>query len=117
MRRKVGRYSVYVVELSRKVWSESWKFRQANPHYMGALECLYVGMTSLSPKERLSKHKSAARSKKGHKLSSWYVEKYGLYLRPSLYQGLNPLSKDDASKMEEQLAEELRKRGYAVWWN
>ena len=48
-------------------------------------ECLYVGMTSKSPKERFEQHKSGYRSKKGHKISSSIVEKYGLYLRPSLY--------------------------------
>lgn len=110
-------YSVYVVELSRKVWSESWKFRKENPTYKGVRECLYVGMTSHTPQQRFKKHKTGYRTKKGIKISSWYVEKYGLYLRPSLYTEYNPLKKADAYKMEEDLANKLKKDGYAVWWN
>lgn len=110
-------HHVYVVELSKKVWSDNWKFRKANPQYKGIQECLYVGMTSLSPQERFKKHKTGAKSKKGHKISSSIVEKYGLYLRSSLYSEYNPMTRADATKMEQRLAEHLRKRGYAVWWN
>ena len=38
-------YRVYVIELSKKVFSENRKFREANPQFNGVLECLYVGMT------------------------------------------------------------------------
>jgi len=110
-------YHVYVVELDRKVWSESWKFREANPRYKGLLECLYVGMTSKTPQERLKIHKTGGRSKKGYKISSRYVETYGKYLRPSLYTHLNPMTRKDAMEMEGSLANELKKKGYAVWWN
>lgn len=112
-----GNYSVYVIELSKKVWTDSSKFRHANPQYNGALECLYVGMTSLTPHQRFKKHKTGARSKKGHKISSSLVEKYGLYLRPSLYKDLNPMSKKEAEKMEKELATQLKRRRYAIWWN
>lgn len=115
--KKLKTYNVYVVELSRKVWSERSKFRDANPTYKGLKECLYVGMTSHSPQERFKKHKSGYRNKKGYKISSNYVEKYGLFLRPSLYVHLNPLSKQEAIEMEEKLANELRSKGFAVWWN
>jgi hypothetical protein len=110
-------HNVYVVELSKSVWTADHKFRAANPHYMGAMECLYVGMTSLAPSERFKKHKTGAKSKKGYKISSKYVEKYGLYLRPSLFEQYNPLTLADAKVMEERLANSLRKEGYAVWWN
>ncbi len=110
-------HSVYVVELNKKVWTDSWKFRAANPHYRGVKECLYVGMTGLTPQERYKKHKTGARSKKGYKISSFYVEKYGTFLRSSLYNGYNPMNRIEATKMEKWLAEDLRKKGYAVWWN
>ena len=111
------RYSVYVIELSKKVWTESKKFRDANPQFNGVLECLYVGMTSRTPQERFNQHKTAYRTTKGHKISSKFVEKYGLYLRPSLYNEYNPMTKQEAIKMEEWLANELIKKRYAVWWN
>ena len=44
-------YTVYVIELSRKVFTEHRKFREANPQYNGVLECLYVGQTGKTPQE------------------------------------------------------------------
>ncbi|MBT8304347.1 MAG: ribose-5-phosphate isomerase, partial [Bacteroidia bacterium] len=84
-------YRIYVIELSKKVFTENSRFRNANPQFNGILECLYVGMTTKSPKERLKQHKSGYRNKKGHKLSSNIVQKYGVYLRPSLYNHIDPL--------------------------
>lgn len=111
-------YRIYVVELSKKVFTENAKFRNANPQFNGVLECLYVGMTSKTPKERFMQHKSGYRNKKGYKLSSKIVERYGLYLRPSLYNHIKPLlTREKALKMEETLALELRRQRYAVWFN
>ncbi|MBT8304573.1 MAG: ribose-5-phosphate isomerase, partial [Bacteroidia bacterium] len=63
-------------------------------------------------------HKSGYRNKKGHKLSSNIVQKYGVYLRPSLYNHIDPLpTRYQALRMEEILAKELRRKGYAVWYN
>ena len=102
-------YRVYVVELSKRVF---------NPQFNGVLECLYVGMTSKTPKERFEQHKTGYRNKKGHKLSSNIVEKYGLYLRPSLYNHIDPvLTRAEALEIEEGLALELRRERYAVWYN
>ena len=110
-------YRVYVIELSKKVFSENRKFREANPQYNGVLECLYVGMTSKAPKERLKQHLSGHRNKKGFKLSSKIVMNYGKFLRPSLYEHLKPTTRTLALKMEKQLALELRRKRYAVWYN
>jgi predicted GIY-YIG superfamily endonuclease len=110
-------YRVYVIELSKRVFSENAKFRAANPQFNGVLQCLYVGMTSKSPKERFEQHKTGYRNKKGHKLSSNIVQKYGMYLRPSLYNHIEAMTRTDALKMEERLALELRRQKYAVWFN
>jgi hypothetical protein len=110
-------YTVYVIELARKVYTEDRRFREANPQYNGVLECLYVGMTSKTPLERFRQHKTAALSKKGHDLSSAIVHKYGRYLRPSLYQHIGPLSRAEALEVEKGLTLELRRKGYAVWSN
>jgi hypothetical protein len=117
MRSVKASHNVYVIELHPRVWKENRKFRDANPSYNGRSGCLYVGMTSHSPTERFRKHITGYRTKKGVKISSKIVEKYGLYLRPSLYAPLNPLTKERATKLERDLAESLKKRGYAVWWN
>ncbi len=112
------RYQVYVIELSKRVFTENARFRNANPQFNGVLECLYVGMTSKTPKERFKQHKTGATSKKGHNISSGIVRKYGMYLRPSLYDHIGPFrSRAEALNMEEKLARELRRRRYAVWFN
>ncbi len=111
-------YSIYVIELSKRVFTENAKFRTANPQFNGVLQCLYVGMTSKTPKERFIQHKTGYRNKKGYKLSSNIVEKYGLYLRPSLYNHIDPITtRQEALKMEEILALELCRQRYAVWFN
>jgi predicted GIY-YIG superfamily endonuclease len=111
-------YRVYVVELSKKVFTENARFRLANPQFNGVLECLYVGMTSKTPQERFRQHRTGFRNKKGYKLSSNIVQKYGMYLRPSLYNHIDPMTtRSEALKMEKQLALELRRKRYAVWYN
>jgi predicted GIY-YIG superfamily endonuclease len=111
-------YRIYVVELSKRVYTENSKFRAANPQFNGVLQCLYVGMTSKTPKERFEQHKRGYRNQKGHKLSSNIVQKYGLYLRPSLYNHIDPLTtRLEALEVEKQLALELRRQKYAVWFN
>ena len=112
-------YKVYVVELSKRVFTENARFRAANPQFNGVLECLYVGMTSKSPAERFQQHKTGYVNKKGHKLSANIVQKYGTYLRPSLFDHLNEksMSREQALIMEQKLALDLRRQGYAVWFN
>jgi len=113
------RYQIYVVELRKVVFTENVKFRNANPQFNGVLQCLYVGMTSKTPAERLKQHKTGFVNKKGHKLSANIVQKYGTYLRPSLYDHINlkVMAREEALRMEEKLALELRRKGYAVWFN
>ena len=113
------KYHVYVIELSKRVFTENARFRTANPQFNGVLQCLYVGMTSKDPEIRFRQHKTEYRSKKGHNISSKLVLTYGLYLRPSLYTHINVkhMSKKEALYMEEKLALDLRRQGYAVWFN
>ncbi|MEO6818837.1 MAG: ribose-5-phosphate isomerase [Ginsengibacter sp.] len=113
------RYQVYVIELSKRVFTENTRFRHANPQFNGVLECLYVGMTSKTPAERFIQHKTGYINKKGHKLSAYIAEKYGSYLRPSLYDHINQkaMNRAEALLMEKKLSIELRRKGYAVWFN
>ena len=76
-------------------------------------------MTSKTPIERFKQHKTGYVNKKGHKLSASIVQQYGTYLRPSLYEHINlrAMRRQEALAMEEQLALDLRRKGYAVWFN
>ena len=76
-------------------------------------------MSSKTPAERLKQHKAGYRNAKGYKLSANIVEKYGRYLRPSLYEHINKkqMNRDEALEAESKLARDLRRQGYAVWSN
>lgn len=76
-------------------------------------------MTSKTPAERFQQHKEGYVNKKGYKISANIVQKYGSYLRPSLYEHINlkPMTRQEALLMEEKLALDLRRKGYAVWFN
>jgi hypothetical protein len=100
-------HNVYVVELSREILREP-RFMRANPHYLGAKACVYVGMTGLTPDERLDKHKAGIKSNK-------FVRLYGLRLLPQLYEPYNPMPYEGARDMEVELAIALREDGYGVW--
>jgi hypothetical protein len=68
----------------------------------------YVGMTGLTPDERLVNHLSGNRAAR-------IVRRFGVRLVPSLYAHLNPMTYDDALRMEGMLADSLRKRGFQVF--
>jgi hypothetical protein len=100
-------HNVYVVELARDVLREP-KFKRSNPGYDPAKPCVYVGMTGLTPDERLDKHKAGIKSNK-------FVRLYGLRLLPELYECYNPMPYEGARDMEVELAIGLREEGYGVW--
>ena len=100
-------HNIYVIELNREVLNEK-KFVNANPNHDPEKACLYVGMTGLSPDERFQNHKDGYKSNR-------YVKKYGKYLRRRIYEKYNPMTYDEAKKMEVELAENLHAKGYAVW--
>ena len=84
--------------------------------YVVLLDCVpggtgrdvYVGMTGLKPEERFANHK------KGHKKSA-KVFKYGVHPLPKLYEHCNPMSYEDACRMENTLAHRLKIRGFNVY--
>ena len=81
--------------------------RAANPKRDPKKSCVYVGMTGLTPEERFANHKAGIKD-------ASLVKRYGLRLLPELYAHLNPMPFKAASQMEQDLAEDLRRVGYAV---
>lgn len=107
-------YSVYVIELD-KAFALTSKSKKENPNASMDKPCIYVGYTSKRPEVRFFQHKSGARNKRG-KLFSSVVLKYGIRLRPRLYERYNPIPTiKEALAMEKKLTEKYRKRGYTVW--
>ena len=68
----------------------------------------YVGMTGLTPEQRLANHLKGIKAAR-------IVTKFGVRLVPTLYEHLNPLSYEDALRLEGELASSLRKRGFQVF--
>src|SRR5215469_1771880 len=85
MPRKPARtHHVYVIELAPEAWKHI-KFRRANPNRDSEKPLLYVGMTGLTPEIRFERHKYGV-------WDNTYARKYGVKLRPDLYEGVNPMS-------------------------
>jgi hypothetical protein len=100
---------VYVVELHREVLKER-RFLRENPRRDPAKPSLYVGSTCLTPEERFRHHM------RGHKANP-FVYRYGVRLRPDLFAHYPELTRDEAELSERELALELRRQGYGVWFN
>ena len=81
--------------------------RAANPRRDPKKPCVYVGMTGLTPEERLANHQAGTKA-------AWVVKRYGLRLMPELYEHLNPMPYEAAAQMEKDVADDLRQAGYTV---
>ena len=100
-------HNVYVVLLAPAV-AKLRKVRAENPLGEPSKPCVYVGMTGLTPEERLANHKTGIKD-------ASLVKRYGICLLPELYAHLNPMPYARANEMEVMLADSLRKRGYVVY--
>ena len=99
-------HNVYVVLLDPAA-GRLRAVRAANPRRDPKKPCVYVGMTGLTPEERLANHKA------GTKAAS-VVKRYGIRLLPELYAHLNPMPFEAAAQMEQDLAEDLCRVGCTV---
>ena len=103
------RHNVYVVRLDDAVLKNR-RFRDANPQHRRGAPCVYVGMSGLTPDQRFKNHKDGVRANR-------FVKRYGIELMRDLYRHLNPMTYRQAQQWEVDLADSLRRRGYAVWQN
>jgi predicted GIY-YIG superfamily endonuclease len=100
-------HNVYVIELDSRVLRDR-RFRARNPNYIEGKPCVYVGMTGLPVAERFANHRDGYKSNR-------YAQRYGVRLLPELYEVFNPMPYEAARQMEQDLADELQEKGYAVW--
>ena len=100
-------HNVYVVELDPAVLKRR-AFRTRNPAYRPDMPCVYVGMTGLPPGERFQNHKAGVKANR-------FVREFGKGLLPQLFECFNPMPYEAAQRMEVELAEDLRAKGYGVW--
>ncbi len=103
-------YYVYVIELDPAV-ADLQKFRSKNPKYIKGNGCVYVGQSSRQPEIRFEQHKERYKSNK-------YAQRFGLKLRPDLYEKYNPIpTRKDAEEIEAMIGKSLRERGFGAWFN
>ena len=126
------RFYVYVIELKQEVYQEA-KFANANAGWTPAegRSCYYVGQSAHKPGCRYRQHKAkpgdgaifTCQCPVGAAPRTWWVSngfarEYGSRLATDLYRRHNPLaSRERAEELEQELGEELRAAGHAVWWN
>jgi hypothetical protein len=89
-----GKHNLYIILLSR--------LHNKIPGYG-----LYVGETSKTPEARFREHARGKRNRKGP-LFSRIVYKHHQCLLPTLYNHLNPLSREEAKELEVKIAEALK---------
>lgn len=99
-------HCVYVVLLDPRA-AKNQKVLKANPGRDESKPYIYVGMTGLTPEARFQNHKKGIKA-------AWVVRKFGVRLLPELYEWLNPMPFEAAAALERELAEDLRREGYAV---
>ena len=102
-------YHVYVIELPESVGGDP-KVRRRNLQRNLARPCVYVGQTAKDPETRLDEHR------RGYKANA-FVHAHGGELMTELCVALPEGStRDDALRVEERVARQLRRRGFGVWW-
>ncbi|WP_353715191.1 hypothetical protein [Dehalogenimonas sp. 4OHTPN] len=70
---------------------------------------LYVGQSARKPEERFKQHKDGCKSGAG------WVRDYGICLLPTLYEHLMNISRDEAEKLEQEIAETLKSAEIKVY--
>jgi len=96
-----GKHNLYIILL--------YELKGKSPGYG-----LYIGETSKSPAVRYKEHSQRKRNKKGP-LFSRIVFKHQKCLLSTLYNHLNPLSREEAKELEGKIAEALRLGGIPVY--
>lgn len=97
---------IYVIKLSKGILKKR-RFAQRNPNYDGKSACVYVGLTARTPEERFEQHMAGVKS-------SRFVKEFGKRLLPHLGKRTRK-SHAKALKLEQELPERLREKGFGVW--
>ena len=99
-------YSIYVVLVDDYVGTLP-SIRRRNPNRDVSKPCLYIGIT---PK-RVGRRFDFRTATGG---LEWRVRRFGFRLMPELYEQFSPMAYETALQAAEQLAEDLRAKGFGV---
>jgi len=112
-------HRVYIIRLENAAWKDGNKFARANGGKAGDWkEFLYVGETKLTVEERYEVHKRLVNGEKDENAAS-IVHQHGYEIAHDLMEEFQDQKYTiaDALEKERDVALELRKRGYATWFN
>lgn len=113
-------FYVYVIGLKPQV-AKTKAAKKQNPNCIHSKnkKYYYVGYSSKTPEELYHQHIAGYINEKGHKIYSSKVYNYGYKkngLRPRQYNGYKPTpTKDEAMKIEVELAGKLRGKGHCAY--
>ena len=109
-RKTPPRKNLYVIKLRPEVWELEARFRDGNRHYRPETgkPCVYVGETAHEPVCRFAQHL------KPHYWDT-FATTYGTRLMPKEFKHRNQVPADQAERLQNELALELRGRGWAAW--
>ena len=130
----MDKISVYVIRLDERIWDEDSAFRRRNTGVTPPLpnrsrnrpqrgirgstcegrplDFFYVGQTALTAEERFAQHMKGENS-------CPKVKKYGIGLTPEYIPALPPegRTRNQAIRLEREVALLLQNMGFGVWWN
>ena len=102
-------WRVYAIELAEDAWAADRELQADHPRRDFSKPCLYVGSTKKSVWRRYLEHRGGGRN------ASDLPHRFGLRPLPELCEQLGTLfSENDAVRLEQQFANELRGQGFAV---
>ena len=102
-------FRVYSIDLAKSV-KKNKAFMERNSDYIDGKPCVYVGSTRKPVEVRYQEHK------RGHKANR-FAKRYGRRLRLADMGRIRPRkTRASIERKEQEVAEELQSRGWAVWW-
>ena len=110
---------IYIIELGSEAWSFK-NFKQENKSVeVNCTKLVYIGETSKKVVDRFKEHKMSKKNGKKGDLASEIVFKHGIGFEHDLMKPFENkiYTKLEALKKEREIGLELRKRGYATWFN
>lgn len=129
-----GGYHIYAIRLEKSIWKKK-KFRKANPNYKEGRPCLYIGKTQHVARCRQSQHQSrrtgtdkdrwtcyCGKDSASNKYES-FINNPSKFIRghtkgllsPRHFRDWNPVTKENATEVEQEVARTLRDLNYGVW--
>ena len=105
---EASRCVIYAIQLDASAIHDP-AFAAKNPGWIPGMELFYIGLTSLTPRERFGQHLL------GTKNVSRIAHRYGRNLRMDVVTDSKACRRTFAAKKEARLVRDLRAKGFGAW--